>query len=129
MIEGTTNAAPLARPVWMMGAKSKQVASDIYGFAPQDRKIGGLNIKSIMMDFGPDTIGILHNRYMFPGDIFLLDLSVIFPVFTPIPGKGHFFAEPLAQTGAAENWQIYGEIGLEYGPESHHGKITGATTA
>ena len=129
MIEGTTNAAPLTRPVWMMGARSKQVASDIYGYAPQDRKIGGLNIKSIMMDFGPDTIGILHNRYMHPGDIYLLDLSVIFPVFTPIPGKGHFFAEPLAQTGAAENWQIYGEIGLEYGPESHHGKLVGATTA
>jgi len=129
MVEGTTNAAPLTNPVWMMGAKNKQVISDIYGYAPESRSIGGLNIQSVMHDFGPATIGVLFNRYMHPGDIYLLDLSVIFPVFTPIPGKGHFFAEPLAQTGAAENWQIYGEIGLEYGPESNHGKIVGSTTA
>ncbi len=129
MIEGTTSAAPLTNPVWIMGAKNKQLISDIYGYAPEDRQLGGLNIKNVMMDFGPSTIGVMFDRYMHPGDIYLLDLSVIFPVFTPIPGKGHFFAEPLAQTGAAENWQIYGEIGLEYGPESHHGKITGTTTA
>jgi hypothetical protein len=29
----------------------------------------------------------------------------------------------LAKTGATDAVQIYGEIGLEYGPETYHGKI------
>jgi hypothetical protein len=45
-----------------------------------------------------------------------------------IPGKGHFFAEPLAKTGASEKVQVYGEIGLRYGNERKHGKIVEAAT-
>ena len=47
------------------------------------------------------------------------------PVFLEVPGKGHFFAEPLAKTGAAEKVQLYGEVGLDYGNEMAHGVITG----
>jgi hypothetical protein len=54
----------------------------------------------------------------------LFDMSVVAPCFLPIPGKGHFFTEPLAKTGAFDLVQIYGEIGLKYGPEQFHGQIT-----
>ena len=40
------------------------------------------------------------------------------------PGKGFLFQEPLAKVGSADRTQIYGEIGLEYGSEAAHGKIT-----
>ena len=33
-------------------------------------------------------------------------------------------AEPLAKTGASDDVQIYGEIGLEYGNEKAHGCLT-----
>ena len=56
-------------------------------------------------------------------------LSFLKPVFLDIPGKGHFFVEPLAQTGAAYKYQVYGEIGLEYGPEQFHAKITDLATS
>jgi hypothetical protein len=46
-----------------------------------------------------------------------------------IPGKGHFFVEPLAQSGASYKFQVYGEIGLEYGPEQFHAKITNLAIA
>jgi hypothetical protein len=49
------------------------------------------------------------------------------PCFLPIPGKGHFFTEPLAKTGAFDRVQLYGEIGLNYGPEQYHGQITSIT--
>jgi hypothetical protein len=39
------------------------------------------------------------------------------------------FSEPLAKTGSTDKSQIYGEFGLEYGPEIAHGKIAGLTTA
>ncbi|GAG21542.1 unnamed protein product, partial [marine sediment metagenome] len=65
------------------------------------------------------------DRYMPVDQIALLDMSVIAPCFMPIPGKGHFFSEPLAKTGAYDRVQLYGEIGIEYGPEQFHGLITG----
>jgi hypothetical protein len=40
-----------------------------------------------------------------------------------VPGRGHFFVEPLAKTGAQEKVQLYGEIGLAYGAERHHGVL------
>jgi hypothetical protein len=46
-------------------------------------------------------------------------------VFLETPGKGHFFEEPLAKTGASDEVQIYGEIGLEYGKETAHGLYRG----
>ena len=39
------------------------------------------------------------------------------PVYLEVPGKGHFFAEPLAKTGASDEVQLYGEVGLAYGNE------------
>ena len=39
-----------------------------------------------------------------------------------------FPLEPLAKTGAGEKYQIFGQIGLDYGAEFLHGKITGLAT-
>jgi hypothetical protein len=52
-------------------------------------------------------------------------MSYIAPVFVPVPGKGYLFYEELAKKGAAEEGQLYGQIGLYYGPEAAHGKIIG----
>jgi len=51
------------------------------------------------------------------------------PVFLPVPGKGFLFYEELAKSGASEKGQIYGQIGLDHGPEIYHGKLTGLTVA
>lgn len=51
------------------------------------------------------------------------------PVFLPVPGKGVLFYEELSKTGAAEEGQIYGQLGLDYGPEEYHGTITGLATS
>ena len=34
----------------------------------------------------------------------------------------------LAKIGASDRAQIYGEVGLEYGVEKHHGKIVNLAT-
>jgi hypothetical protein len=52
-------------------------------------------------------------------------LSECKPIYLEVPGKGHFFAEPLAKTGASDEVQLYGEVGLAYGNERDHGLITG----
>ena len=45
-----------------------------------------------------------------------------------MPGKGNFFRELLAKTGAGEKYQIFGQFGLDYANELYHGKITGLAT-
>ena len=60
----------------------------------------------------------------------LFNMNVIKPVFRNIVGKGAgVFYEDLAKVGASERGQLYGEMGLDYGSERFHGKITNLTTA
>ena len=129
--EMADNGAPFEQPVIFANAFQKQKLSSIYSsalsLAPRDRNIGGVNITTIETDFG--EIGIVYDRHMPVDDIMIADLAYCKPVFLDIPGKGHFFAEPLAQTGSAYKFQIYGEVGLEYGPEQFHGKITTLSTS
>ena len=118
--------APFEMPVIFANAFQKQKLSSIYSsalaLAPRDRNIGGVNITTIETDFG--QVGIVFERHIPADDVLIADLAFMKPVFLDIPGKGHFFVEPLAQTGAAYKYQVYGEVGLEYGPEQFHSKIT-----
>jgi uncharacterized protein DUF5309 len=103
-------------------ALSKAYITDA-GFAESERTVGGVNLKTIMTDFG--TLNIMLDRHMPKDTIAVVSLEECAPVYLEIPGKGHFFAEPLAKTGASEKVQLYGEVGLQYGNEVTHGKITG----
>jgi hypothetical protein len=126
MYEDEETVAPLVNPVLFMNGTTKTQLSIEYsnnlGLVDRSRSVGGVNIETIVTDFG--TFGVVLDRYMPTDEIALLDMSVISPCFLPIPGKGHFFAEPLAKTGAYDHVQIYGEIGIKYGPEQYHGLIT-----
>jgi hypothetical protein len=129
MYEDETTVAPLINPVIFLNGTTKTQLSLEYtnnlGLADRSRTIGGVNVETIVTDFG--TFGVVLDRYMPVDELALLDMSVISPCFMPIPGKGHFFTEPLAKTGAYDQVQVYGEIGLEYGPEQYHGLITAIT--
>lgn len=87
------------------------------------RTVGGVNVTTIETDFG--RLNIMLNRYMPTDELVVVSLEQCAPVFFLVPGKGFLFVEPLAKTGAHERSQIYGEVGLKYGNEKAHGKITG----
>lgn len=127
LLEMATNGAVFNDMVLFVNAFNKQLISDIYGFAPQDRNVGGLNIQQIETDFA--RIGIVWDRFVPADSIGLFDMSVVAPVFQNVPDKGVLFYEELAKTGAAEKGQIYGEIGLAHGPAHLHGSITGLATS
>ena len=91
------------------------------GYTEDTRNVGGVNLQTFETDFG--RCNIMLNRYMPADTLVVASLEDLSPVFLEIPGKGHFFAEPLAKTGAADRVQVYGEIGLEYGHEARHGKL------
>jgi hypothetical protein len=121
------DGAPFDMPVLFANSFNRQQISNIYGYAPESRSVGGLSINQIETDFA--VFGVVYDRFMPADEVFLLDVAHITPTHMSIPGKGDVFVEPLAQTGAAWNFQLYAEIGLEYGPELWHGSITGLTTA
>jgi hypothetical protein len=121
------NGAEFVNPVIFVNAFQKQKISDIYGYAPQDRNIGGYNINQIETDFA--ILGIVWAPNVPAATLLISDLSVCSPVFLPVPEKGVLFYEELSKTGAAETGQIYGQLGLDYGPEEYHGTITDLATS
>jgi hypothetical protein len=121
------NGSEFVNPVVLVNAFQKQQLSDIYGYAPQDRNVGGYNINQIETDFA--ILGVVWAPQVPTSTLLIADLAVCSPVFLPVPEKGVLFYEELSKTGAAEKGQIYGHIGLDYGPEEYHGTITGLTTS
>jgi hypothetical protein len=95
-----------------------------YGkYMEQSRTVGGVNFQTIVTDFF--TFNVMLDRHVPQDTIILASLEQCTPVFEEIPGKGHFFAEPLAKTGASDDVQLYGEVGLAYGNEKAHGILEG----
>ena len=117
--------ATFTNMVIFCGADVKQAITTAYadqmGFNISTNT-GGANIMQIETDFGP--VSIVISRYMPEGTLLGADVSCIRPVEQEVPGKGNFFREQLSKTGAAEEYQIFGQIGLDHGPEWKHFKIT-----
>ena len=110
----------------IVNAKLKRALTRIFikdaRYQEATRNVGGVNVQTIETDFG--SCNIMLNRYMPAEQLVVASLEELYPAFLEIPGKGHFFAEPLAKTGASDKVQIYGEIGLRYGNEKSHGILT-----
>ena len=90
---------------------------------PAARDINGIKLSKVVTPLG--EVYLYLGEFLPKGTALLLDLNVIAPVFQPVPGKGNFFLEQLAKVGAGEKYQLFGQIGLDHGPEWFHGKFTG----
>jgi hypothetical protein len=112
------------------GAVQKRKLTKVFitdkGYEERTRNVAGVNLQTIETDFG--LLNIMLNRYMPADQIAVSSLDELAPVFLRVPGRGFLFAEPLAKTGASDRFQIYGEVGLKYGNERSHGKVTNLTT-
>lgn len=111
----------------LTGAKQKRALTKAFvtdkGYKESTRNVGGVNLQVIETDFG--TCNIMLERHMPADQIAIVSLEDCAPRFLEIPEKGHFFVESLAKTGASEKAQLYGEIGLKYGNQRKHAKLTG----
>lgn len=118
--------APFINTVIFVNAFQKQQITDIYGYAPEDRNVGGMNIKQIETDFG--MVGIVYDPFMLTDDLYAIEMSVIAPMYCPKDGM-IMIDEPLAKTGALDSNQLYLQIGLDFGFEEAHGSLTGLSTS
>ncbi|MEV0660132.1 DUF5309 family protein [Actinomadura luteofluorescens] len=104
-------------------AITKAYMSAFGQYTETSRTVGGVNVTTVTTDFG--TLNVMMDRHMPQDSIAVVSLEDLMPVFLNVPGKGHFFEEELAKTGASSDVQLYGEIGLKYGAEKHHALMTG----
>lgn len=86
----------------------------------------GVQVYDIILPLG--IVHIALGEFIPSGTAFLFNFDVIGPVEQQVPGKGNFFLEELAKTGAGIKYQLFGQIGLDHGPEWMHAKITGLKT-
>lgn len=89
----------------------------------QSRDVGGIRIRTILTAFG--TINFVLEQDLPQTVLAFVNFGVMSLVALEVPNKGVLFREALAKTGASEDYQIYGELGLNHGPEYMHAKITG----
>ena len=94
---------------------------------PASREINGIALSTIVTPLG--NVALVLMDTLPAGTAVVFNPAQYHPVFQPVPGKGSFFLEKLAKTGASEKYMIYGELGLDHGMEYLAGKITGIATA
>lgn len=126
------NGAVFANMVMFANSFNRSLISDIYGYAPMASGQGGVSVQKIVTDFC--EIEVRYAPKVPAASLGIFDVAYCSPVFLPVPASdttpgGYLFYEGLAKSGASESGQIYGQIGLDYGIERYHGKITGLATS
>ena len=89
--------------------------------APQSRTVAGMQLREILTPFG--TITLVLEPDMPANTVGVFNLANVGLVGMEVEGKGILFNEPLAKTGSSDSEQIYGQLGLDHGPEWQHGKL------
>lgn len=122
-----SNAPTEGLALWCDAVTMFQINADAVNngltIVPAAREINGIQLSSVITPLG--VVYLYLGECLPAGTALLLNLDVIAPVYQPVPGKGNFFLEELAKTGAGEKYQLFGQIGLDHGPEWYHGKFTG----
>jgi hypothetical protein len=124
--QGGTNGLVLwVDPVAMfqLNADAEQNGNTI---VPGARNVNGLAISTLLTPLG--EIGLYLGEFLPAGTVGIFNPDVISRVEQPVPNKGNFFMEELAKTGAGTKYQIFGQLGLDHGPEWMHAKVTGINT-
>jgi hypothetical protein len=123
LLEKMHNAgARFKQPVLFCNYRVKTTLKDLFGYAPQDRNIAGMNLKVIETEVG--SIAVVLNRFVPVNALVIADVAYCRPIFVPVPEKGNLFYEDLSKTGAKEEGMLYGQIGLDYTYPNLHGSIT-----
>lgn len=123
------NGAPMRNVVLMGNSTPKSDTGSFYtttasggSIQPRSYNMFGVNVQDIETEFG--MFPWVLNRHLAQTALLMLDLDVMAPRFEPVPDKGHFFLEPLSKLGSYDRQQLYGQIGLEYGPGGWHAEAT-----
>jgi len=122
--------APFRDPVMWVNSWQKQKISQLYGWSPvaaPGSGLGGTAVEVIETDFA--RIPVMFAPKMLASAVVIAEMSEMKLAGLPVGSKGAIFLEPLAKDGASEKYQLYAQLGLDYGNEQHSGAIYGLTTS
>lgn len=112
--------------VIFVGSEAKIKLSGLYSLSlqtqPRDRRVGGVDIQTLVTDFG--EFGIVYDAHVPAKKIYFINMPFVANVWCPVPDKGNLFYEEKAAIGAARRGMLYGQFGLDYGAEEMHSVIT-----
>lgn len=123
LVEMADNGAPMQDIVIVGKNTYLPQISEIYGFQPQDRNIGGLAIKQIVTDFG--TISVIGTKNAPANILEFIDLSYMRIAVLPHAGGNDILLREYQDGGSAVKGYIEGFLGADFYTESYHGTITG----
>ena len=94
---------------------------------PFGREVNGIRLTTVITPMGEVAVALFDSLPSKTAVLFNPDL--LHPVGMNVPGKGNFFLEELAKVGAGVQYQIFGQMGLDHGPEFMAAKFTDLSNA
>lgn len=125
-----SNAPTNGLVVWLDAISMFQLNADAQmngnTIVPASREVNGISLSKVLTPLG--EVNLYLGEFLPAGTAGIFNFDVIYPVDQMTPGKGNFYLDALGKTGAGEKYYIFGQTGLDHGPEWYHGKITGIST-
>lgn len=125
-----SNAPTNGLVVWFDAISMFQLNADAQmngnTIVPASREVNGISLSKVLTPLG--EVNLYLGEFLPAGTAGIFNFDVIYPVEQMTPGKGNFYLDALGKTGAGEKYYIFGQTGLDHGPEWYHGKITGIST-
>lgn len=88
---------------------------------PTTFSVSGTSVRTLLSKWA--TVVPVWEPDMPNGQISIVQPAFCRPAVMPIPGKGELFVEPMGKIGSKEEYQLYGEMGLDYTSEYLHGVV------
>ena len=83
--------------------------------------VAGVQVRQVLTAFG--ILNLVLELDVPQTEMLFVNPSVIQGVSLPHPEKGNLFFEELARTGSSIKGHLYGQIGIDHGPEWAHARI------
>ena len=121
--------APMIDPCIYTAAFHVQEIDALYGLQERNNMKGGTSTNEVLLPLLGKYIPVKFDYHVPAGTLLIADRAFCAPIGCPVPSKGYLFYEPIGKLGAVDAGMVYGQMGIDYGPEEYHGKITGLATS
>ena len=122
--------ATLTNPVVMVNTTQKIKLSQAYTLSGQlavrSSTVGGVAVDRIMTDIA--DVSVVLNRWVAQDELLVIDMAYPYPVWRNL-GRPALGAYPMPSDNDSDKVMIFGEVGLNYGPEWCHGNLDNLVTA
>lgn len=124
------SGAPMTKPVMFANSFQIMKLSELYGWSPvggTGAGLGGVRVERVMTDFY--EFDVVFDAQMPTDTILFADMDKVQLRGVEVPGKGAIVLEPKGKVGASEAYQLYYQLGLDYGDANFHGSLYSLATS